>query len=60
MLIIVHLILIIEEIISGLGEGTTDGINDSTGAAKKNFINFSKANIKFCLSLHYSGEVSCM
>ena len=32
-----------------LGEGPTDGINDTTGAAEKRFsINFSKANAKFC------------
>ena len=31
-----------------LGEGPTQGINDSTGAAEKKFsINFSKANTKF-------------
>ena len=32
-----------------LGEGPTDGINDTTGAAEKRFsINFSKAKAKFC------------
>ena len=31
-----------------LGEGPTQGINDSTGAAEKKFsINFSKASTKF-------------
>ena len=31
--------------------------NDSTGAAEKKIsIDFSKANIKFCLSLHYNGD----
>ena len=31
-----------------LGEGPTQGINDSTGPAEKKFsINFSKANTKF-------------
>ena len=34
-----------------LGEGLTQGINDSTGTSeKKNSINCSKANTKFCLS----------
>ena len=38
-----------------LGEGPTQGINDSTGVAEKKIsINFSKANTKFCLSLHYN------
>ena len=41
-----------------LGEGPTQGINDSTGAAEKKSINFSKANTKFCLSLHYNGDES--
>ena len=40
-----------------LGEGSSDGINDSTGAAEKKFsINFSKAYTKFCLTLHYDGD----
>ena len=38
-----------------LGEGPTFGINGSFG----NFgINFSKANTKFCLSLHYNADNS--
>ena len=42
-----------------LGEGLTQGIIDSTGSAGKKFgINFSKANTKSCLSLHYSGDGS--
>ena len=42
-----------------LGERPTDDINDSTGAAEKKFkINFSKANTKFCLSLHYNSDES--
>ena len=37
------------------GEGNTFGINGSFGAPEKKFdINFSKANAKFCLSLHYN------
>ena len=36
-----------------------DGIIDSTGEAEKKFIiNFSKANTKLCLSLHYHGDGS--
>ena len=39
-----------------LGKGPTQGINDSKGPVeKKKSINFSKANTKFCLILHYSG-----
>ena len=37
-----------------LGEGDTFGINGSFDAPEKQFsINFSKAQTKFCLSLHY-------
>ena len=39
-----------------LGEGVTFGINGSFGAPERKFsINFTKANTKFCLSLHYTG-----
>ena len=42
-----------------MDEGPTDGINDSTGTAEKEFsINFCKANTKFCLSSHYNGDES--
>ena len=42
-----------------LGEGPTDDINGSIGAAGKKFsINFSKANTKFCLSLHCNNDNS--
>ena len=42
-----------------LGEGPTQSINDSTGSPEKKIsINFSKANTKFCLSLHYIGDES--
>ena len=42
-----------------LGEGPTYGINGSFGSSEKNFvINSSKANRKFCLSLHYNGDKS--
>ena len=41
-----------------LGEGLADGINYSTGAAKKCSINFSKRNKIFFLSLHYNGGES--
>ena len=42
-----------------LGEGPTFGINGSFGPPEKNFgINFSKANTKFCLSLHYNADNS--
>ena len=37
-----------------LGEGPNFGINGSFGPSEKKIsINFSKANTKFCLSLHY-------
>ena len=36
-----------------LGEGPTFGVNGSFDSGEKTFsINFSKANTKFCLSLH--------
>ena len=42
-----------------LGESPTYGINGSFGSLEKTFsINFSKANIKFCLSLHYNPDSS--
>ena len=42
-----------------LGDGPTFGINGSFGSLGKKFsINFSKANTKFCLSLHYNDDNS--
>ena len=42
-----------------LGEGRTYGINRSFGSPEKNFsINFTKANTKFCLTLHYNADNS--
>ena len=42
-----------------LGEGPTQGINDSSGSAENKFsFIFSEANTKFCLSLHYNGDES--
>ena len=42
-----------------LSEGPTFGINGSFGSAEKKFsINFSKANTKFCLILHYNADNS--
>ena len=42
-----------------LGEGDTFDFNGSFGAPEKRFsINFSKANSKFCLSLHYNADNS--
>ena len=41
------------------GEGPTIRINGSFGSPEKKFsINFSKANTKFCLSLHYNADNS--
>ena len=43
-----------------LGEGPTQGINDSTGGAEKKIsFNFSKANTRFSISLHCNGDESC-
>ena len=40
-----------------LSKGPTEVIDVSVGAAEKKFsINFSKANTKFYLSLHYNGD----
>ena len=42
-----------------LGEGPTYGINGSFGSPEKEFsINFTKANTRFCLSLHYNADNS--
>ena len=41
-----------------LGQGLTEGINNSLGAAKKKGVSLSKANTKFSLSLHYNGDES--
>ena len=42
-----------------LGEDPTYGINERLGSAeKKNSINFSKANTKFCLRLRYNADKS--
>ena len=51
MLIILRIIFLIS------GEGDTLGINGSFGdPEKKCSINFSKANTKFCFSLHYNAD----
>ena len=40
-----------------LGEGDAFSINGSFGTQEKKFgINFTKANSKFCLSLHYNAD----
>ena len=42
-----------------LGESPTYGIYGSVESPKKRFnINFTKANTKFCLSLHYNADNS--
>ena len=44
-----------------LGERSADDINDSVGKAEeKNSINFTKANTKRSLSLHWNGNESCL
>ena len=45
--------------VSVLGKGPTFRINGSFGLPEKKFdINFSKTNIKLCLSLHYNDDNS--
>ena len=42
-----------------MGDGLTQGINDTTiYAEKKYFKNFTEPNVKFVLSLHYNGDDS--
>ena len=42
-----------------LGEGPTQGLDDTTLTAEKKYsINFTEHNKKFCLSLHYKGANS--
>ena len=42
-----------------LGKRPSHDINDSVAAAEKRFsINYTKAKVKFCLSLPYNGENS--
>ena len=44
-----------------LGLGPTYGINGISGSAEKNFsVNFTKSNTKFCQSLHYNANNSCL
>ena len=45
--------------ISILGKGPTQGLGEhSLSGEKMYFINFTKVNTKFCLSLHYNGDDS--
>ena len=40
-----------------LGEGDTFDLNVNFGAPEKKFsINFTEANTKFCLSVHYNAD----
>ena len=40
-----------------LGEGDTFGLNGNFGAPEKKFsINFTEANTKFCLNVHYNAD----
>ena len=60
LIIVHHLVLILGGInFLVLGEDPTQGINDSNGVEEKRIsFNLSKANTKFCLSLHYNGDES--
>ena len=40
-----------------LGKGATQGLNDTAVTAESQYsINFTRPNIKFCLSLHFNGS----
>ena len=58
LIIVYHLILIIAKIFFLiLGEGLTFGLNGSFDSLEKKLsINFTKANAKICLSLHYNAD----
>ena len=44
-----------------LGKGPTQGLGEHSLTAEKMYlINFSKDNVKFCLSLHCNGANSCL
>ena len=44
-----------------LGKDTTCEVNGNFGSPEKKFsINFSKTKTKFCLSLHYNADNSCL
>ena len=58
MIIVHHLITITKNLLI-LGEGPTYGINGGVQSPEKKFsINFTKANTKSCLSLHYDAANS--
>ena len=40
-----------------LGKGPTQGLESTLSAEKMYSINFTKKNTKFCLSLHYNGQI---
>ena len=40
-----------------LGRGPTQGLKSTLSAEKIYSINFTKKNTKFCLSLHYNGQI---
>ena len=41
-----------------LGKDFTQGLNNTTIYAEKLYsLNFTKTNTKFCLSLHYNGDI---
>ena len=44
-----------------LGKGPTQGLGEHSLPGEKMYsINFTKVNTKFCLSLHYNGDNSCL
>ena len=44
-----------------LGKGRIQGLSELSLSGEKMYsINFTKVNIKFCLSLHYNGDNSCL
>ena len=43
-----------------LSKGPTQGLEHTLSVEKMYWINFTKENTKFCLSLHYTGADSCL
>ena len=52
--------MIIKKDILILGKGPTQGLEHTLTAEKMYSINFTVNKKKFCLSLHYNGENSCL
>ena len=56
-----HLCILIEKNVLILGEGPTQGLDDTALTAEAHYlINFSRLNRTFCLSMHYNGSNSLL